>query len=172
MTRGLAIGLCALVAACGGETAPSPTGLPVVDQAGLVPDLVCPGSPGCESADGVLRAGAAIRSITPAVETWTDDAGTELARYRFATDEFNYFETVLPRWPEKGVKYNFILTAGPDGYWTWQGNDLVLYEGDWAYGTASGRTQRKSYIWEAWGGGYQKYYYDAVEWTLNGFLMP
>ncbi len=45
---------------------------PVVDESGRVPDLICPGSPGCESTAGDLLAGAAARSITPAIETWTD----------------------------------------------------------------------------------------------------
>ncbi len=45
---------------------------PVVDASGRVPNLVCPGSPGCESTAGDLIVGAAARPITPPIETWTD----------------------------------------------------------------------------------------------------
>lgn len=48
---------------------------PVVDENGRVPDLICPGSPGCESTAGELFVGAAARPITPALETWTDTNG-------------------------------------------------------------------------------------------------
>lgn len=44
----------------------------VADDEGVVPDLVCPGAIGCESADGPLEVGAAARVITPLVEPWTD----------------------------------------------------------------------------------------------------
>ncbi len=45
----------------------------VVDRQGLVPALVCPGGPGCERGKGDLISGSAVRSITPAVEPFTDD---------------------------------------------------------------------------------------------------
>ena len=49
-------------------------------DAPYVPDLVCPGSAGCEDASGELRVGAASAVITPSCfESWTDlDADAEL----------------------------------------------------------------------------------------------
>ncbi len=47
----------------------------VADDQGVVPDLVCPGAAGCESADGPLSVGASARVITPLVEPWTDANG-------------------------------------------------------------------------------------------------
>lgn len=46
---------------------------PVVDDRGIVPDIDCPGTAGCESASGAFRAGAAVRVITPELEAWSDD---------------------------------------------------------------------------------------------------
>lgn len=67
------VALLCLVA-CGGEAEPVEPTAPVTASA-LVPPLVCPGAPSCPDHDGELRAGAAVRSITPALETWTDDDG-------------------------------------------------------------------------------------------------
>ena len=39
----------------------------IVGADGLVPALVCPGATGCASAAGVLRVGAAARTVTPVV---------------------------------------------------------------------------------------------------------
>lgn len=44
----------------------------VVNEEGVVPDLVCPGAIGCEDARGQLLVGAAARAITPIVESWED----------------------------------------------------------------------------------------------------
>lgn len=69
----------AWLAGCGGDESgvrsPSEEALPVVDEAGLVPDLICPGGPGCRHNDGPLIAGAAVRAITPTLEPWSDDDG-------------------------------------------------------------------------------------------------
>jgi len=64
-----------VLAGCGGEeSAPAPAAgpPPIVDENGIVPSVTCPGSPGCERADGPLYAGAAARPITPPLETWDD----------------------------------------------------------------------------------------------------
>ncbi len=47
----------------------------VVDSRGRVPDLICPGARGCETADGALRVGAAALEITPTVEERFADGG-------------------------------------------------------------------------------------------------
>jgi hypothetical protein len=60
-----------LLAGCTEETlSPKATSEPppVVDESGRVPDLSCPGMPGCESTAGELFVGAAARPITPALE--------------------------------------------------------------------------------------------------------
>ena len=44
----------------------------IVDEIGQATALVCPGSRGCEKADGALYVGAAAVAITPAIETWND----------------------------------------------------------------------------------------------------
>jgi hypothetical protein len=63
--------------ACGdGKGAPD-AGVDARLEGFVTPDLVCPGSPGCESTgDGVLRVGAAKRAYTPTgYETYTDENG-------------------------------------------------------------------------------------------------
>jgi hypothetical protein len=69
-----------LVGCSNDHTTESPVGsplepLPVVDDNGIVPSLVCPGSAGCERGGGEFRAGVAVRSISPEIETWTDTNG-------------------------------------------------------------------------------------------------
>jgi hypothetical protein len=49
---------------------------PILDEKGRVPDLACPGSPGCESSEGELRAGVATEPITPTVEPFEDLDGS------------------------------------------------------------------------------------------------
>ncbi len=59
-----------------GDTQPAPsapaTPPPIADDQGKSTILTCPGMPGCEKAEGDFWAGAAAKSITPAIETWTD----------------------------------------------------------------------------------------------------
>jgi len=62
-----------LLALAGCTDAVDPAGpLPVTDERGRVPDLVCPGGPGCRAVAGELRVGAAAVTITPRLETFTD----------------------------------------------------------------------------------------------------
>jgi hypothetical protein len=49
---------------------------PILDEKGRVPDLACPGAPGCESSEGELRAGVAAEPITPTVEPFEDLDGS------------------------------------------------------------------------------------------------
>lgn len=44
----------------------------IVEVDGIAPDLVCPGSTGCEVSSGPFFVGAAKKSITPTIEAWTD----------------------------------------------------------------------------------------------------
>lgn len=44
----------------------------LLDDAGRVPALVCPGAQGCEAARARFQAGVAVRNVTPTVEPWTD----------------------------------------------------------------------------------------------------
>lgn len=68
--------LCSgLAATCGGdEPVPPPRfdSALVVDEWGRITDLVCPGSAGCETAEGPLFVGVGRRSITPTVEPYAD----------------------------------------------------------------------------------------------------
>ncbi|EYF04725.1 hypothetical protein [Chondromyces apiculatus] len=70
------LGSVLFVAGCAGEEAPGPGGPggppPIVDANGVVPNYACPGSPGCEKAEGPLLVGVAARPITPVLETWDD----------------------------------------------------------------------------------------------------
>jgi len=64
-------------AGCSGETNPpsppaKPEPPPIVDDQGRVPDLSCPGTAGCEKAEGDLLVGVAKRAITPTFESWDD----------------------------------------------------------------------------------------------------
>ncbi|NUO51675.1 MAG: hypothetical protein HOV80_22700, partial [Polyangiaceae bacterium] len=62
---------------------------PVVDEKGRVPNLVCPGSPGCQSTAGDLIVGAAARPITPPIEPWTDTNGDGLRNLAEPFDDLN-----------------------------------------------------------------------------------
>lgn len=69
------LGSVLALAGCGGEEVeplPPAGPPPIVDGNGVVPSYACPGSPGCEKAEGPLLVGAAARAITPALETWDD----------------------------------------------------------------------------------------------------
>ncbi len=48
----------------------------ILDENGRVPDLRCPGTPGCESSAGELRAGVAVEPITPVIEPFEDLDGS------------------------------------------------------------------------------------------------
>jgi hypothetical protein len=66
-----------LFAGCGGDgSTPKPAGPSgppgITDDQGKVTNLSCPGTPGCEKAEGDLMAGFAALSITPTVEPWED----------------------------------------------------------------------------------------------------
>lgn len=62
----------ALASACGPSKTPTEAPLPIVDEFGRVPQLICPAGPGCATARGPLRVGAATRTITPVVEPFED----------------------------------------------------------------------------------------------------
>jgi hypothetical protein len=76
------------------------------------PDTFCPGSAGCETSEGVLRAGAAKRAITP--------DGYEIAKAQFLKgDRINGCEPGLPKGhPETTcgiLKETFLDDCGNDG---------------------------------------------------------
>lgn len=77
-----------LLATCGGD-APAPTSRfdsrRVVDEGGLIVDLICPGAAGCEEAEGPLFIGLGQRTITPVVESYGDLNGD---RTRNANEPF------------------------------------------------------------------------------------
>ena len=79
--------LPALLGACTGEKAP---GTPTGDDTGAPaerPELLCPGDAACPDITGPLRAGAAVRRITPpCFESWTDLDGD--ATFSPATEPF------------------------------------------------------------------------------------
>lgn len=61
-----------LLAGCT-DSATEPGGpVPITDERGLVPPLVCPGSSGCTEVAGALRVGAGAVAVTPTVEPFTD----------------------------------------------------------------------------------------------------
>lgn len=62
------------IAGCGDvDPQPAPATPPgITDAEGKTTNLTCPGSPGCEKAEGDLFVGGAARAITPPIETWTD----------------------------------------------------------------------------------------------------
>ncbi|MEQ8275751.1 MAG: hypothetical protein RMA76_34420 [Deltaproteobacteria bacterium] len=62
-----------LLSACGQSTPDDPEVPPLLDDDGRLLTLTCPGDPACRAADGPLRVGVGVRTITPAVETWEDD---------------------------------------------------------------------------------------------------
>lgn len=64
--------LFAALVACSSPD-PDPAVPPLLDDGGRLLPLDCPGAPGCRNADGPLRVGFGRRTITPAVETWSDD---------------------------------------------------------------------------------------------------
>ncbi|AKT44123.1 hypothetical protein [Chondromyces crocatus] len=70
------LGSLLLFAGCAGDgdVAPTPPAgpPPIVDENGVVPNYTCPGSPGCERAEGDFLVGVAARPITPDLETWDD----------------------------------------------------------------------------------------------------
>ncbi|MBK9259756.1 MAG: hypothetical protein IPM54_07945 [Polyangiaceae bacterium] len=62
------------IVGCGG-TEPTKTPAappPIADDQGKATNLTCPGMPGCENATGDFMVGAASKTISPAIETWTD----------------------------------------------------------------------------------------------------
>ena len=71
------LGSVLVLAGCGGGDEPPTTAgpagpPPIVNENGVVPSVTCPGTPGCEKAEGPLLVGAAARTITPELETWDD----------------------------------------------------------------------------------------------------
>jgi hypothetical protein len=55
------------------EPKPAPATAPAIaDAEGKSTNLTCPGMPGCEKAGGDFLVGAASKTITPTIETWTD----------------------------------------------------------------------------------------------------
>ena len=79
------VSLTGVLCGCGAEPPSTPDSGPGPRDAGppdayveppLEPDLVCPGSPGCETGDGALLVGTAALEITPEVtETFQDHDG-------------------------------------------------------------------------------------------------
>jgi hypothetical protein len=64
------------LAGCGGDKPPSSVpAAPIVDDQGKATTVTCPGTAGCEKAEGELLAGAASKPITPTIETWQDANG-------------------------------------------------------------------------------------------------
>ncbi|TNE88729.1 MAG: hypothetical protein EP330_13710 [Deltaproteobacteria bacterium] len=107
----------ALLCACGKSEPEAP---------GFTPELYCPGTAGCETAEGNLRAGAARIDVTPTCfETWTDVDGNH--EYRASTDTF--FDCGCDR-----------LCPGDDGYTQPdEGEGDGVFQAVWIAGFQQGR---------------------------------